>query len=132
MRALIVESNDHLGQVWKKYLEGLDVTVTLATTGEKALRLIENQTFDVIVLDLVLSEGSALVVADLAYFRQPSANVVFVTNTTFFSDGSIFRHSPNARAFVEAGTPPQDLATIVHHYGVTRPDHAAHQGQLVD
>lgn len=131
MRALIVESNEKLGKVWKSYLEGLDVAVTLSLTGEDALERITETVYDVIVLDLVLNGGSALAIADLAYFRQPSANVVFVTDTTFFSDGSIFRHSPNARAFIEARTSPQDLAAIVHHYGASRPDHVAQTGQLV-
>ena len=132
MRALIVESNDRLGLVWQRYLEGLDVTVTLARTGDQALQCITTDIYDVIVLDLVLEQGSALAVADFAYFRQPSANVVFVTNTTFFSDGSIFRHSANARAFIEARTPPQDLAAIVHYYGASPHAHAAHEGHLVD
>ena len=117
MHCLIVESNPVLAHLWQRHLERLEVKVSVATTGERALNLIQSHQYDVIVLDLVLSDGSALAVADLAYFRQPDANVVFVTDTTFFSDGSIFRHSANARAFIEAATPPDDLAAIVHHYG---------------
>ena len=70
------------------------------------------------MLDPVLTEDSALTVADFANFNQPRANVVFVTDTTFFSDGSIFAHCANARAFMETATPPDDLAAIVHHYGM--------------
>lgn len=132
MRVLIVQSNLHLGELWKRHLERLDAEVTLVRTGEKALHLIETDQFDVIVLDLVLSEGSALAVADLAQFRQPEANVVFVTDTTFFSDGSIFNHSANARAFIETTTPPGDLAAIVHHYGCPSPVRAAQSGLSVD
>jgi len=125
MRVLIVQSNEALCGVWTRHLERLGVTVTAARNGVDAVTMVEEQTFDCIVLDLVLSEGSALTVADVAYFRQPGANVVFVTDTTFFSDGSIFSHSANARAFVEKTTPPNDLAAIVQHYGeeATR-DHA--------
>ncbi len=126
MRALIAQSNLHLGTLWKRYLERLDVDVTLVLTGERALNVIQSTSFDVIVLDLVLREGSALAVADFAQFRQPDANVVFVTDTTFFSDGSIFHHSANARAFIKSATPPKDLAAIVHHYGITRHDRVAH------
>jgi DNA-binding response OmpR family regulator len=130
MHALIVESNPALGKEWARYLKGLGAQVTLAATGEQAFRHIHDVTFDVIVLDLVLREGSALAIADLAYFRQPSANVVFVTDTTFFSDGSIFRHSGNARALIESHTPATDLAAIVHHYGVRSPARAAHQASV--
>jgi len=92
--------------------------------------MIEDEQFDVIVLDLVLGEGSALTVGDVAFFRQPDANVIYVTDTTFFSDGSIFAHSANARAFIESNTPPQDLAAIVEHYGLTSiRDGAQHRSQ---
>lgn len=126
MQVLIAQSNENLGMVWKQHLERLHAHVTLVQTGDAAIGALEAQEFDVIVLDLVLSEGSALAVADVANYRQPDANVVFVTNTTFFSDGSIFNHSPNARAFIESTTPPNDLAAIVEHYGQPNSVRVAH------
>jgi len=125
MKVLIVQSNEHLGRIWSRHLERLSAKVTCVQTGQMALEMIENQTYDVIVVDLVLSEGSALTVADTAQFRQPDANVVFVTDTSFFSDGSIFVHSPNARAFLKSNTPPDDLAAIVEHYGMASAGRAA-------
>jgi len=119
MRALIVESNLELAGIWTGHLERMNTTVIRAETGDHAIDLIQDRRFDVIVIDLILRQGSALVVADLAQFHQPDANVVFVTDTGFFSDGSIFRYSANARAFVESRTPPDDLAAIVHHYGTS-------------
>lgn len=76
--------------------------------------------YDIIVLDLVLDNGSALAVADFASYRRPDARVIFVTNTSFFSDGSIFAHSPNACAYVQSETPPEDLAAMVEHYAAPR------------
>ncbi|MEJ6402930.1 response regulator [Yoonia sp. 2307UL14-13] len=133
MRVLIVQSNTNLGELWKRHLERLDARVQLVTTGDDAVSLIDEAVFDVIVLDLVLTEGSPLAVADFAQFRQPDANVVFVTDTTFFSDGSIFNHSANARAFIESATPPRDLAAIVQHYGdQAHHDRAAQTSQSAD
>lgn len=117
MRTLIVQSNRALGEIWCAHLERLGVTVEMARDGFDAISQIETAEFDVILLDLMLEEGNALSVADMAFFRQPTANVIFVTNTTFFSDGSIFSHSGNARALVQSETPPKDLAQIVFHYG---------------
>lgn len=116
MRILIVQSEKDLAIIWQRHLERLGAQVELAQTEMQAIARIEVETFDVIVLDVVLSEGSSLSVADVAYFRSPKAKVVFVTDTTFFSDGSIFNHSANACAYIRLSTPPQDLATIVHHY----------------
>lgn len=132
MQVLIVESNPDRGKEWATYLARLGAKVTLAPSEDEACSKLMSLSFDVIVLNLIIRDGSALAIADLAFFRQPDANVVFVTDTTFFSDGSIFSHSANARAFIEAHTPVQDIAAIVHHYGVTSHAHVARQDQFAD
>lgn len=117
MRVLIVESTADLAGLWQRHLERQGMAVVVAHSAERAVSMIATQDFEVIVLDLVLAEGSALAVADYAQYRQPGTNVIFVTDTTFFSDGSIFAITPNARAFVPTRTPPDDLAAMVAHYG---------------
>ncbi|MGB3244078.1 MAG: response regulator [Sulfitobacter sp.] len=120
MHVLIVESRSDLGMLWQRHLQRQGNSVLRVTTQEAATAyLAENET-DIIILDLVLKEGSALAVADYANYRQPEARVIFVTSTSFFSDGSIFAHSGNARAFVPTDTPPEDLAAMVEHYGGER------------
>ncbi len=66
---------------------------------------------------MVLACGSALAVADLAGYRYPDIRIVFVTSSSFFSDGSIFNLNPNARAFMQADNPPEDLTAVIEHYG---------------
>jgi DNA-binding response OmpR family regulator len=117
MRVLIVESEPNLGWLWKRHLERLCGTVFLALGQDDAVATLDCEPVDIIVMDLVLSDGSAFAVADYASFRRPEAKVIFVTNTSFFSDGSIFQHIPNACAFVQSRTPPDDLAALVEHYG---------------
>ena len=120
MNVLIVESNPDLGLLWKRHLERQGATVTLVESQESAIHALYGSDFNIIVLDLVLEHGSALAVADFASYRRPDARVIFVTNTSFFSDGSIFSHSPNACAYVQSGTPPEDLAAMVEHYASIR------------
>ncbi len=117
MHILVVEGNADLGRVWGRHLEREGHSVDLVSTQEAAVAVLRERTVNVIVLDVVLPGGSALAIADFASYRQPMAKVVFVTNTTFFSDGSIFRHAPNACAFLQADTDPSDLAIMVSHYG---------------
>ncbi|MGB0900238.1 response regulator [Halocynthiibacter sp.] len=116
MRVLIVESKKELGQLWKRHLERADCDVTLARDQETATEILMEQEFSVIILDLVLEGGSALALADHASFRQPDAQVVFVTNTSFFSDGTLFQHIPNLRAVVQRETCPSDLTEMVRFY----------------
>lgn len=126
MHVLIVQTNSELALLWQRQLEHLGADVVLVQDAAQASDQIETTPFDVVVLDLVLAHGSGLALADLVHLQQPRANVVFVTDTTIFSDGSIFSHSPNARILIKTATPPKDLAAIVFHYGSTRPVRAAH------
>ncbi|MEJ1993141.1 MAG: hypothetical protein P8X50_16030, partial [Maritimibacter sp.] len=51
---------------------------------------------------------------------NPDTRVIFVTSSTFFSDGSIFAMSPNACAFLSAHTPPEDLAAVIEYHAERR------------
>ncbi|SFO04563.1 Response regulator receiver domain-containing protein [Roseovarius lutimaris] len=119
MNVLIVESSPDLGRLWQNHMQRLGMDVYLSNDQGSAVNALNTQAFDVIILDLVLERGSALAVADLACYRYPDSQVIFVTNTGFFSDGSIFELSVNARALLQSDTPPEDLAAMVEHYGRT-------------
>ncbi|XHY16061.1 hypothetical protein SuNHUV7_08420 (plasmid) [Pseudoseohaeicola sp. NH-UV-7] len=84
MNVLIVESQHHLGALWQRHLERQGAIVSRATSQEDAIASLYSRDFDVIVLDLVLEQGSALAVSDFASYRRPKARVIFVTNTSFF------------------------------------------------
>lgn len=117
MRVLIVESDPNLGWIWKRHVERFSAEVTLVQSQEAAVTHIERAEIDIVVLDLILGGGSAIAVADYCAYRRPDAKIIFVTNTSFFSDGSIFQHIPNACAFLPSRTAPEDLAAVVEHYG---------------
>ena len=114
---LLLSRARSLAKSGKRILSVGGCDVLTAETQAQAITVLQTHDVAVIVLDLVLEDGSAFAVADFASYRQPDAHVVFVTNTTFFSDGSIFQHVPNARAFVQRETPPNDLTEMVRHYG---------------
>ena len=116
MNVLIVQSKKQLGLVWQRHLERQGANVTLVYGQDEAIASLRDRDFQIIVLDLVLEEGCALAVSDFASYRRPDVRVIFVTNTSFFSDGSIFAHSHNACAYVQSGTPPEDLAAMVDYY----------------
>lgn len=116
MVVLIVASNPALSVVWARHIERQGHRVVLVHSQDAAVAYMSEHAVDVIVLDLMLEDGAALAVADYASYRHPNSAIVFVTNSTFFSDGSIFNHIPNAAAFVEEQTPPGDLAAIVAYH----------------
>jgi DNA-binding NtrC family response regulator len=116
MNVLIVESQPELGEVWKRHLERAGMLVTLVDDQEQAIAHFTDACPEIIILDLVLVDGCALAISDFASYRCPNAQVIFVTDTTFFSDGSIFAHAQNACAYLQSNTPPEDLVAMVEHY----------------
>jgi CheY-like chemotaxis protein len=116
MNILIVENNPNLGALWANHLCRLSLDVTLASDQDSAVELLQENDWGLIILNLVLENGSAFAVADYAAYKAPDTKVLFVTNTSFFSDGSIFEHIPNACGLLQSGTPPQDLAAIAEHH----------------
>lgn len=116
MKILIVESDADLGNLWRNHMVRQGHEVWLADDQHSADMVLERGGFDIIVLDVVLARGSAFAVADLAALRQPDIQIVFVTSTSFFSDGSIFNLNANARAFLQADTPPEDLTAMLEHF----------------
>jgi DNA-binding NtrC family response regulator len=117
MRVLIVESNAALATVWQDHISRQGHEALSVQSQDAAIEALMSGPFGIVVLDLVLDEGSAFAVADYASYRRPDAKVIFVTNTSFFSDGSIFQHMQNAAAFLPTGTRPEDLAQLVDYYG---------------
>lgn len=117
MRVLIVESETGLANIWQRHLQRMGMRVMRVSGQADAIDFLCDNETDIIILNLMLAEGCSLAVADYASYRLPDARVIFVTNTSFFSDGSIFSFAPNACAFVQSATPPEDLAAMVEHYG---------------
>lgn len=114
---LIVASNPNLSKIWANHLERQNQTVAVVTSQAEAVDFLCDEAPDVLVLDVMLEDGSAIATADFASYRRPDTRIVFVTRSTFFSDGSLFRHIPNTAAIIPEKTRPADLAEIVSYHG---------------
>ena len=117
MRVLIIACDPDLGLIWGRHLRRRGAEVTVAPTQESAIAALCEQDFDVMVIDVVLTEGSAIAIADFASYRRPGTKVVFVSNGGFFSDGSLFQHIPNAAAVMPGKVSPEDLEAVVEYHG---------------
>ena len=114
---LIVAENPNIARIWARHLERQGHAVTVTCSEREAVDYMRANDVEVIVLDMMLTEGSAFFVADYASYRQPNAKIVSVTQQSFFSDGSLFQHVPNTAAIVPERTNPNDLAEIVAYHG---------------
>ena len=114
---LIVASNPDLSGVWARHIERHGESAVVVSSQREAVDYLRDDSADVIVLDVMLKDGSPFAVADFASYRHPDARIVFVTRSTFFADGSLFNHIPNTAAVLQEQTPPNDLAAIVAYHG---------------
>ena len=114
---LIVADNGDLARIWARHLQRQRNDVIVATSASGATNLLRKNDVDVVMLDLMLKDGSAFLVADYVSYRQPKAKIVFVTRKGFFSDGSLFQQVPNTAAILQANSAPSDVAEIVSYHG---------------
>jgi CheY-like chemotaxis protein len=117
MRILIVESNRDLAVIWAGFLVGQGMVCTLATSEGEAQDALRHGAFEAVVLDMEMSGGGALRVADFATYRDPDIPIIAVTARGFFSDSAIFELIPNARGLLRTPLKPEDMAALVEHYG---------------
>lgn len=114
---LIVETEHALGTIWALHLSRMGAVPTLAQSQDEAIQELSGGNFDVVILNLDLSDGSALAVSDYASYRRPDTKIIFVSSSSFFSDGSVFNVMSNACAMVPQATSPEDLAALVDYHG---------------
>ena len=117
MKVLIVESGAEIAEVWRRHLSRAGHDVRVAHSADAGVARLTAEPFGIVILNVLVDGESALSIADYARFRNPDSRVIFVSESSFFSDGSIFGLVPNARAMVPAHTPPEDLTALVEHYG---------------
>ena len=120
MRVLIVEHNEDLARIWARFLRRSGVEVHVAHCQKDAIAAMRFRDFDALVVELVLPDGGVIAISDYASYRFPDVPIVTVTDSNFFSDGSIFEVIPNARGIVRHPVGAGDLAAMLDHYSSQR------------
>lgn len=127
VQVLIVQDNADLGRIWLRFLERQGVEAALVTTQAEAFDALRTESFDALVLEPMLEGENGFVVADFAVMRQPEIQVIAVTKSSFFSDGSIFELIPNAAGVMRVPLRPDDLAAFLEHCDRKRKPQAGKQ-----
>ncbi|WP_179379098.1 hypothetical protein [Jannaschia marina] len=79
----------------------------------------------VVLIDLALTRGSPLAVADFCSYRRPEARIVLLGGGGLMADGSLFGHVGNAAVLLSGPVDPTDLASILAFQAKERADHVA-------
>lgn len=116
MNVLIVENKAALAQLWANHIMRQGAFVDIACCEVKAIDILQETGFDIVVLNLDLAQGSALAISDFACYRHPDCKVIYVTSSSFFSDGTVFHYMRNACALLPVQVPPEDMAALIEHH----------------
>ncbi|WP_298563553.1 response regulator [uncultured Aliiroseovarius sp.] len=116
MQILIIEENPDLARIWSAHLSRQGMNVTHAQSKTEAHALVADRAFDVVILDADIDGGRPIALADYISYRLPVARIIFVTGTSFFSDGSIFALASNVHACVPTDSDPADIVSLVDHH----------------
>ena len=83
MRVLVVEIHFESGCLWERALQRSGADVCFARSQSEAVKALMQDEFDIIVLDLVLKNGSAFAISDFANYRRPKGACGFCDQYKF-------------------------------------------------
>lgn len=115
MKCLIVEDNVVLRLDYVLALEQRGYECVETDSVEDALYLLKTHVFSVILLDLQVSDGIALPVADYVQVMGLETAVVLVTGTGAFPYGETTRLSPRIDYVLRKPLQLSDLAAVVDY-----------------
>jgi putative nucleotidyltransferase with HDIG domain len=78
-RILVVDDENHVRSMIGATLERQGYDVQLAASGREALQLLDQNTFDLVLTDIVMQDGNGIVLLDRIHGKQPNLPVVMVT-----------------------------------------------------
>lgn len=76
---LVVDDDEFMRDLLFRYLDGRGYSVSVAETGERAIALVQTHTFDVGLVDIVLSRMSGVQLVDALKNVQPDIILVMMT-----------------------------------------------------
>ena len=78
-RILVVDDEEHVRSIIGATLERQGYEVQLAASGRQALEMMERNTFDLVLTDIVMQDGNGIDLLERIHAQQPNLPVVMVT-----------------------------------------------------
>lgn len=87
MKILVLEDDHDLRFALGQFLEDAGHLPFLAGDVEKACEILDQTPLDLLLLDLMIGAHESIQVADLAGYRIPNAEVIYLTGSNKFPNG---------------------------------------------
>ncbi len=79
VRVLLVDNDKDLARAMHESIERIGLNCTLATSGPEGSKLLESNTYDIVVTDLMMNDVDGMAILKQAKDTQPECEVILVT-----------------------------------------------------
>ena len=118
MNILVLEDDPDLRFALAEVLEAGGHTVHGAGNIPQACEILENVAPDLLLLDLMIGSVDTIQIADLAGYRVPDADVIYLTGSNKYPNGELFELSQNASWVLRKPIDFTSLMAMVDHVKV--------------
>lgn len=122
MKVFILEDDPTLRFTLREIMEGIGHTVFTAGNINAALEVLERVTPDLLLLDLMIGEQSSTQIADLAGYRFPQSEVVYITGSNDYPNGELFSLFPNTSRVLRKPVDVRELMAVTDHLARAHPE----------
>ena len=118
MKILIVDDNKDITKMFSKYMTIKGHSCSVANDGRSGLNLIENQTFDAIILDLAMPEfsGSDIIDALCKSGKIKNLNIVTLTASSISYDDESMMKSKGVHSCLKKPIDPDVLLDHIQQF----------------
>ncbi|MEO0107616.1 MAG: response regulator [candidate division WOR-3 bacterium] len=117
-RVLIVDDNRDFAESLRDILQFRDFDVTIANDGRRAVSLAEQESFDIVLLDLVMPGMDGVDVLERIHGRRPETRFVIMTAYSNSELADRARQAPVAAVFRKP-LPIDDVARLLDRFRET-------------
>ncbi|MEM9248326.1 MAG: response regulator [Pseudomonadota bacterium] len=115
MKVLVVEDDPNLRALWGAVIEKAGYAARLVETEAEAKAALSGETFDLLLLDLLLGENNGIGVAAFAKQVNPTCSIVVVTGSSVYSKRELFSLAPSVWAVMRKPVDIEDIIALCSH-----------------
>ena len=115
MKCLIVEDNELLRVDLRLQMHGLGYDCVEAASTSDALYYMKTHSFDLLLLDLLVKDGSSLSLVDYLQVTGSTATIIMITGSGAFPHGEHTRMAPRIDYVLRKPVNPRDLTALVEY-----------------
>ncbi|MCF6445337.1 response regulator [Nereida sp. MMG025] len=115
MHVLILEDDTDLCSVWRDYIEDQGHSTHPVGTVHAAFDALHFNKFDLLLLDLLLTDGNSVGVSHYAKTIQPACRIIMITGTHQFMKGDHLQQAPGVDWLLHKPVKLDDLGALIDY-----------------